>query len=635
MKYLLEIADAVVTKKKDTKINEIKQDHKAEIKAEITKVTDKDIDKILTHIFPSGIPANTDFYNALQKFQNLIGYENVSHTLGGRIWARVYNKLTLDKQRVLLDSLMDEINRGVWRAIFLLPEFCSRSDIEPQFAAGWFYRFGNKVKDDMANWGFFNGVKNYAFHFPASGIKVFEIYMAEQPDELKSSLAALLLGTVRSKAVKGDYKKDIISRWDEQLLKDSEVKMRLVYYRSLPISFDMGDLSTQELDCELTKMLNGEPEEVGEAFSIIWRCLKGERVDDDFVKFAMKWFTKNVSSGLPDAAKYHLVNAMWFFNTPGKQKIDIKASKADDLLVAIQPIPENNHGTWDYFEMYLDERLKQDTVAFESILEKLVDANPKGMVAKFQNDTFDHLKTQICQSKTQDFITNWSLSKNANKRKIVRSILQKSESVAFSQDAISKATEEQLEITLQEVIRRPLLAEKSLAYLLALEPAFRDVKPALKKLFKNEMILQAINYPGICLGNWEKIENPSDLLKDVIADAKKYFEKLNTIKDSPAISFTFPGCKEAAKREANEFSNKISREAKDKSIFAKLAKNIHIIYGNKWAVMTVDGKLGQATDFHKFDHSMEFPRIEIIDPEGMAIRRVQMVKTGEETKDGK
>lgn len=623
MKYLQEIAGAVATKKKDTEIQKITQAHKVEIEEETTELPDKDIDKIIAHLFPSEIPISTNFYNTLQKFQHLVGYGPVFYALGGRIWAGSYNKLAPDKQRVLLDSLMDEKSRGVWRAIFFLPEFCSRSDIEPQFAAVWFYRFGGKVKDDMANWDFFNGVKNYAFHFPASGMKVFETYIAEQLDELKSSLAALLLGTVRSKAAKGDYKKDIISRWDEQLLRNSEVKMRLVYYRSLPISFDMGDLSTQELDCELTKMLKGEPEEVSEAFSIIWRCLRGERADDDFVKFAMKWFSKNVSSKLPDAAKYHLVNAMWFFNTPGKQKIDIKASEADNLLVAIQPIPENNHGTWNYFEMYLEERLKQDPVAFESILEKLVAANPKGMVAKFQNDAFDHLKTQICQSKTQDFITNWSLSTDTNKRKIARSILQKSESVAFSQDAISEASEEQLEITLQEFIRRPLLAEKSSAYLLALEPAFRSVRPELKQIFKNEMTLQAINYPGVCLENWEKIENPSNLLKDVIADAKKYFERLKAIKDSPAISFTFPGCKEAAEREANEFSNKISREAKEKSIFANLAKNIHIIYGSKWAVMTVDGKLGQATNFNEFGHSMEFPRVEIIDPEGMAIRKVQ------------
>jgi len=636
MNYLLEIADAIVTKNENIEIRKISQVHKTEIEEEVVKASDKDVDEIVTHLFPSNIPVNTSFYNILQKFKNLVGCGPVFYTLGGRIWSKVYNELKPDKQKVLLNSLMDEKSRGVWRAIFFFPEFCSSSDIEPEFAAKWFYSFGNKVKDDMANWDFFNGVKNYAFHFPVSGMKVFETYIAEQLDELRSSLAALLLGTVRSKAAKGDYKKDIISRWDKKLLMSSEVNMRLVYHRSLAISFDMGSLSAQELDSNLTKMLKGTPEEVSEAFSIIWRCLRSERADDDFVKFSMKWFSQNASSKLPDAAKYHLVDAMWFFNMPEKQKKDIKASEADNLLVSIQPIPENNHGTWNYLELYLEERLKQDTAAFESIFEKLVAANPKCMVAKLKSDEFNDLKTQICQLNAQDFITNWSLSMDVNKRKIARAILQNSKSVVFSQDVISKADEKQLEVALWELIHNPIIdAQKTSECLLALEPVFRNVRPELKQMFKNEMILQAINYPGVCLGNWKKIENSSDLINEVVVSAEKYFERLNAIKDSPAISFTFPGCKEAAEREASEFSNKISREAWGKSIFAQLAKNVHIIYGSKWAVMTTDGKLGQATNFNEFSHSMEFPRVEIIDPEGMAIRRIQTARIDEETEDGK
>ncbi len=636
MKYLSEIAEAIGIKKEDEKINEITRSHKAEIEEEVNKLSDKDINEILGHLFPTGIPVSTNFYDLLQKFQHHIGYGTAFDSLGGRIWARACGELAPDKQKVLLDSLTDEKGRGVWRAIFYFPEFCTRIEIESQFAAEWFYRFGDIVKDDMANWDFFNGVKNYAFHFSVAGMKVFEIYMAEHLDHLKISLAALLLGTIRSQAAQGNFEKDIIAHWDKQLLTSSHIEKRLVYHRSLPTSFDMGSLSTQELDCELTKMLKGEPEEISEAFSIVWRCLRSERADDDFVKFAMKWFSKNATSELPDFAKYHLVNAMWFFRTPGKQKITINASEADDLLIAIQPIPENNRGTWDYLEQYLLERLRQEPDSFENIIGRFVDANPKGMIVQFQSEAFDHLKSEICRSKVQDFVTRWSLSTDSNKREVARAILQKAESIGLSQKVISEANETQLEFALLEFIRKPMIApEKISAYLLALEPAFQNVRPELKQMFKNEMVLQAINYPGVCLENWEKIEDPSDLLKEVINSAEKYFERLNAIKDSPAIAFTFPGCGEAAEREAREFSNKVSKEAKDKSIFAKFAKNIQIIYGSRWAVMTVDGKLGQAADFKKFGHSMEPPRVEIIDPEGMAIRRIQATSDIERVEGGK
>jgi hypothetical protein len=635
MKYLLEIAGVIGAKKGDGEIHEITRDHKPEIEEEVTKLAGADVGEISHRLFPAGIPVSTDFYDSLQEFQHHIGYGPAYYTLGGRLWARACSELAPDKQLVLLDSLFDKTGRGVWSVIFFLPEFCSRIEIEAQFAAGWFYRFGDEVKDDMANWDFFNGVRNYAVHFPISATKVFETYIAQQLDELKISLSALLLGTVRSQVIQGHLDRAIVDQWDERIRTSSQIDMRLIYYRSIPTSFDMGSLSAQGLNNELVAMIKGEPEEVSEAFSTVWRCMRSERADNDFMQFAMSWFSKNVSNKLPDGAKYHLVNAMWFFGTPGRQKEGIGASEADELLVAIQPIPENNRGTWERLEMYLTERLHQDTSSFESILGRLVDANPKGMIAQFQTEVFDHLKSEICKDQNQDFLTRWLLSTDVNKREIARAILQKAESAVFSSNVISKASEKQLEVALLEFMRKPLIeAEKISTYLLALEPAFRNVNMPLRQEFKNEMILQAINYPGACLYNWKKIENPSELLRDVIANAEKYFERLNVVKDSPAISFTFSGCKEASEREASEFSNKVSREAMDKSVFAKFAKNVHIIYGSRWAVM-MEGKLGQATDFSQFGHSMEFPRVEIIDPEGMAIRRIQATSNIERIEGGK
>jgi len=70
------------------------------------------------------------------------------------------------------------------------------------------------------------------------------------------------------------------------------------------------------------------------------------------------------------------------------------------------------------------------------------------------------------------------------------------------------------------------------------------------------------------------------------------------------------------------FSSKVGREAKEKSVFAKFARHFQIIYGDQWATF-VRGKLGGPSPFSSFGHEMEFPRLEAIDPEGMALRRLQ------------
>ncbi|HBG27397.1 MAG: hypothetical protein A2Y10_19020 [Planctomycetes bacterium GWF2_41_51] len=624
MKYLLEIAKLVAINTKDEKLQKLKQEHKAEIEKEIIDLSETEFEDVFSNLFPKQIPNGSDFYDLLHNFQHNLGYETVFYNFCGKIWAKAYEKMPSDGHEALLNSLFSEKGRGVWRAIFFLPEFCSQVEIEAKFATKWFYRFANKVKDDMASYDFFNGVKNYGYHFPKAGIEAFEIYLSEQLDELRMFLGSLLLGAVRLKAVKELFDKNITDNLDKKLVTNTEIKKRLVYFKSLPISLDTEGLSFQKLESNLNAMLKGEADEISEAFATLYRCMKSNHADEKFIKLAMNWFLKNTTSLLPDMAKHHLVTAIWFFTTPSKLKEGIKISDTDDLLVAIQPISENNRGTWDNVEMYLTERLQKDSKGFEELLERLVDTNPKGMLAQFKSDVLDHLKAEMCQSQIQELMTKWSLSSNQFKREIVRTIFQKSESIVLSDKIISETKEKELEIALLELIHKPLIiAEKTSEYLLALEPAFRNVKLELKQQFKNEMILQAINFPGACLEKWEKIENPSELLKEIIQIAKKYFENLNLIKDSPAISFMFPGCKEAAEREANEFANKVEREAKEKSIFAILAKNIKIIYGTKWAVTMADGKLGQAEEFKGFGHSMEFPRVEIIDPEGMAIRKLE------------
>lgn len=380
MKYLLEIAAAVAAKTRHEAIAKTARDRKAEIEGEIDKLTDEDREKILGCLFPYGIASKSSFYDELNDFQHYVGYGDACYAFVGGLWAEAYNALPQKEQKVLLDEVFEDEGRGVWRAMHYLPEFCRRVEIEPEFAAGWFYRFGDEVRNDMANWDFFNGVKNYAFNFPGSGLKVFETYMADELDELKITLGAFLLGTVRSRAADGHFQKSVVERWDKQLRTDRQVERRLVYHRSLARSFDLGTLRTEGLSRGLSRMLKGEPQEVSEAFGTVWICLRSERADTAFAQFAMKWLSKHASGSLPDLAKHHIVDAMWYFRTPGKQRVQIEASEADGLILAVQPIPVANRVTWGYVEQYLIERLGEDAAAFEALMGRLVDANPEGVL---------------------------------------------------------------------------------------------------------------------------------------------------------------------------------------------------------------------------------------------------------------
>lgn len=622
MKYLKQIAQTIGEGKKDKEIHKTCKDRKAEIETEISNLSEQDVDEIICLLFPSRIPTTSSFYDTLQNYQNYTGYGTTFYNFVGRIWVQVFNKLTQVKQKNLLNSVFEDKGRSVWRVIFYLPEFCRQVEIDPQFAAGWFYRFGDKVKNDMASGGFFSGLTQYALNFPDSGMKVFEEYLSKDLDELKIHLAAILIGTIRSRASQKHFDKKTVQKWDQKLQKSSKTEFRIIYNKSLATSFDLGTLSVSQLNPKLNKMLQGDPKEIDEAYNTVYKGLLSKSSNDKFVRFAMDWFSRNASSELPPLAKFYIVSAMWSICMTESEKRIVKESEANEVLTAIQPIPTDNRGTWDKIEQILVNRLHQGPNEFQDLLSKLTEVNFEGILEQFQRGTFEYLKSELDAAEVGELMSSWLISKDRRRRQIGRLIFQDTEMSSISEKVLLKAEERELELALLEFIRKPPLAEKTSAYLLALEPAFRTARASLKEKFKREMALQAINYPAACLESWKKIKKPPDLLREAIKNGEEYFEKLKATKDSPAIAFAFPGCKEAAEKEVREFSSGVSQAARDKSVFAKLVKNVQVIYGSTWSVM-IGGRLGEASGFHEFSGSMEFPRLEGIDPEGMAMRRIE------------
>lgn len=623
MKYLLQIANAIAQSKRDETFQSLTRDHGSEIEREITELTSEDIDKILDTIFPKGIPSNSNFYNLVEEVQYYAGFKPLSATLIARLWANAYNRMAPDNQAELLQSLLDESAGGFWTAIHSLPEFCSQIKLDPIFVAAWFFELANRVKGDLAGGDVFKAVGKYAFHYPELGLRVFEDYISEILDELKLSLAAILLGTVRARASQGHISKESVMKWDDELQNNQKTERRLCYYRSLIASFDLGTLSISELDDKLTKMLDGDREEISEAFNTVYRCLLGKLSDIDFVRFAMNWFLKNASSQIPELAKYCVVSSMWqLCRARGKEPRLVDVTEANNLLAVVQPIPNDNLGTWRQLEYYLVDRLHEGPASFESIFTKLVDVNAEGLSATLHEDQFRYLKSEMSKQNIEGILTNYLLSPDHGKRMIGNLLFQELKIQSLSQEVLSKADESQLMVLLLEFIRKPFITEKVSQYLLLIEPYFNQAKPEIQRIFKDEMVMQAINYPEACLKSWKKVSNQSNLLQGVVKTAEEYFENLNKIKDSPAISFSFTEYRKVAETHYREFSSQVAKRAHEKSIFAQLVKNVQIIYGSKWSIY-MEGNLGEDTSFHELTSSIEFPRLEIIDPEGMALRRLQ------------
>jgi hypothetical protein len=90
--------------------------------------------------------------------------------------------------------------------------------------------------------------------------------------------------------------------------------------------------------------------------------------------------------------------------------------------------------------------------------------------------------------------------------------------------------------------------------------------------------------------------------------------------DSPINQMSISGFNRSARLHSRRMASQVSKGAEELSIFTKLLKKVVLLYGRQWRTFH-GGVLGESSGLKEISTSMEFPRMEFIDPEGMQLRR--------------
>lgn len=624
--FIFKVAEAIAKGKSEVDLRSIARVSESEIHKEVNFLfdnRDKAVE-ILRILFSSKVPTNSEFYDKLGAFQSYLGFKPISHKLTGLLFAEACRFLDKDNLQDLLNYLVRDKQVNFFAVVQTLPFFLSEMELSVEFASLWFLSVREKIAADLAGGGFFQGVENYAYTYPVSAVRVLEKYISEGLDEAKLHLSAIILGSLRACLYEGRFEEEIIKQWDRILANSPRIELRLCYYRSWIIPFRRGLISVKQLEQRLSEMIQGSQDEVTEAFNVLHRCFMNNLENESFIDFSLRWLDHNASGRISDLAKYSVVHSLFMLSDSIKNKL-VDVNAINKLIIKIQPIPLNNIGTWNELEYYLVDRLHEDSNAFADFLRLFIEANSDGLLGQFEN-RYSYLQSEMGKSNISWFVADLMFSNTDVQRRLGNILFQK---IKFSslpeenREKLERLDERRLSLGFWEFVRRPhVLGNDVSKFLLMIEPRFRSASQELQEDIKHEMLMQAINYPGDCLANWKKLPNPSLILKDVIQMAEQYFENLEKVINSPVNSFTFPEFDQAAEKGKREYSKKISEGVEEKSIFSKLAKHVDIIYGEKWSAMFQD-KMGEPTDFKEFSHTIEFPRLEEIDPEGSTIRRVQ------------
>lgn len=612
MEELLKIAENARKGERETE-DRLPDGDKDRIIEEILKLLDPDFEKFFNELFNEIVDWENHFYETVHNLRFYIGYREQSDHVFSKLWIYAYQKIDRKETRErFLNDVTSEDERYVWDMIGCLAGFCEKVEVPAPFAANWFYDLTERVKNDLAGGGIYDGIKSYVLQFASGAFEIFDIYLKDFPNSTKEGLAGYILGLLRC------VEREKVQGIDSYLKESDDAKHRNCYFNSFFMTYKEGGVSLEELKEVLEIALSDLNEQVRDtAYWIVSRGLINGR--KEFKGFGISWLKKHCSQSISGVAKHHIISSMWHVCSSRKERSSSDIENANTIIASILPVPIEQIGTLDELSHYLCYSLATND-EFTAAVKAFVLTGTDNLICLCTNEHFEHFRHEVEKLELTDLITYLVFSGDYKQSKLGLLLLDYAQVEYRDAETLPKVSEERLSIALSQFTTERNLNETIAKKIRFIEPFFRIAQKPLQDDFVDEMVIQAANYAQGCLEEL-KISKRSSLLTAVIERAERYFEGYKVAKNSPANGFSFPGYEDACRRAQQHFHAKIHRLAREKSVFLSAVHNVALIYGKTFS-FTVGHEISNPSPMVQFEKSMELPRIELIDPEGMHIRRI-------------
>lgn len=564
-------------------------------------------------LFPEGIPTDLRFYARLNGLLFRIGWRNQSEQTIGAIWAAAIEQLSISDREKLLNSLPLVQGHDFFIELRSLPILLAKIDLRPDFAAEWLPALVRRIGNDLASGAFWDslGVMSEKY-VRATVATVRSLYGKEEESEV--AVAAYLLGTVRVLTMDEPLSSEFV-HIQAEFANSENRRMRSVYRRSWVQTARKDTICLHDLHALLEQFQLKTPEEQNEEYWIICRSLLVTSLPPECFDIGLIWLRANASPALPPEAKYNVVDFVTQLVSSGR--VDVL-----DLILAVHPIPTENKGTWQRIEHLLLTLQKNDLGVFASFFSRLAEQNARGLLIAMQDlQRFGGLFAALRGKDLGMMVGRLSISPDASCRKLGLFLFDKLEFFTLPDKLFDDFSESSARLIFHELQRTILNGGAVARLLICLIPHIQQTSQDFQNDFFDEIVLQAKNYSGLCLEEFKRREEDFPLLRGAVEKANHYFLNLKQLKKSGICAMDVPGYRQASRIHARRFSNQVAKGAEEVSIFAKLCKKYQLLYGKLWRIH-IEGKLGDTSGLHEFSHSIEIPRMEFIDPEGMAMRRL-------------
>jgi hypothetical protein len=356
-----------------------------------------------------------------------------------------------------------------------------------------------------------------------------------------------------------------------------------------------------------------------------WCFLLGSSVLTD--KVSWSWAHRELMAAarpsLTDDAKRWAVVAALHGLEAAVQADTIHAREWRELLRALLPIRTSQIGIWQNIHRTLVSLAQRDAPAMHELVRLIAHHSAETWIETLQDRNFASffhilkqkgLATAVC--------TDLCLASNARARHLGLVVFDQCGVEGIDRSVVHNATPAQLELLLLEAQRRPI-GYGALARLHAcLAERVDEIGRNLPELLYEEVSRQCMNTHEYRTALAAASPN-NEYLQAILAEVEERLAAIGKASRSPALRMEAPGQNRAQKLHDRKLIRDVSKNIKQHSTFLNIFPTIHMLYGGmEPRIFTREGTLSPPVQMHSATSSVEVPRLECLDTEGMCLRRL-------------
>jgi hypothetical protein len=568
--------------------------------------------QVLRALFPEGAPINSAFFERLLDLEMRLGWNDTSHRATALLLLVALKQVSVDSAEALLREVPRLGNPHFFQALEPLKLLLADLELRPEFAAEWFPALVRRIGNDLASGAFWKALAIYCERHTHSALNVLTCLTTAQSEE-EISVAAYILGVLRTLDVASQISAQL-KTVENRFVSSGIVGNRLIYYRSWIQTAFRGKIRKEDLERLAARMCEGSSDEREQVFWIVCRVLLSPSIPENCFNFGLDWLRLNASGTIAATAKYQVIDF-------AAQLSSAHRHEACELVLLVQPILAEHKGIWQRLEHFLVGILEQDIAAFVEFVVRLGRLNPINWLKALKTAReFEWLLSEMRSRDVAAAVGQLVFDESSECRKLGLFFFDDLDLGTLPKDLLHGVDERRAGLAFYESQRVSLHATANARLLIVLIPCLEHADSELKGDFYDELVLQLKNYPGGCREEFERRSSDFSILQKAIAEVDAYFVQLNRVREAGIAAMEVSGFRQAAKLHRLRFARAVSKGAEEMSVFAKMFKKVRLLYGKQWSTFH-GGALSQSSGLQEFSTSVEVPRMEFIDPEGMNLRR--------------